>query len=83
MVGREDEREGGRGGEQGRDDEGRGPQCPCHSNLLHTVYLEKLCRAPEIDGPLSHPGQRGGKKGWDRRRQTGGVKLYNTMSYQI
>lgn len=50
-------RKGGR--EQGRDDEGRGPQCPCHSNLLHTVYLEKLCRASKIEGPFSlHPGQR-------------------------
>lgn len=55
-----------RGGSNGPDNDGRGPRCPCHSNLLHTVYLEKLHRAPKIEGAFSLlPGQRkeGGTEG--------------------
>lgn len=71
--------------EQGRDDEGRGPQRPCHFNLLYAVYLEKLCCAPKIEGPFSLlPGQRkeGGAEG-GRRRRKGGVELYSTVSHHI
>lgn len=39
-----------RGREQGRDDEGRGPRRPCHSNLIHTAYLEKLYSTPRMVG---------------------------------
>lgn len=65
----------GRGRERERQqgwDEGRGPQCPCLSNLLHTVYLEKPCPTTKIEGPLS-PRTKGK---WRGSMRQGGVALY-------
>lgn len=72
MEVRQDEREGCRAS----------PRCPCHFNLLHSVYHEKLFHAPKLKGLFTEPGTK--DRGWDIRRQTGGVeKPYSMVSYQI